>query len=56
VQVLDRAKRRDYPSGGILDVIARQPYLLSRRYGMLYAAACLEIERVLFIGTQFRHQ
>ena len=30
VQVLERAKGRDAPSGGILDVVARQPYLLSR--------------------------
>ena len=30
MQVLERAKGRDDPSGGILDVVARQPYLLSR--------------------------
>ena len=30
MQVLERAKGRDYPSGGILDVVARQPYLLRR--------------------------
>jgi len=30
VAVLERAKGRDAPSGGILDVVARQPYLLSR--------------------------
>ena len=30
MQVLERAKGRDAPSGGILDVVTRQPYLLSR--------------------------
>ena len=30
VQVLERAKGRDAPGGGILDVVARQPYLLRR--------------------------
>jgi hypothetical protein len=30
VQVLERAKGRDAPGGGILDVVARHPYLLCR--------------------------
>jgi hypothetical protein len=58
VQVLERAKGRDAPGGGILDVVARQPYLLSRavevprkatnRALVVYAVACLEI---VLLGT-----
>ena len=55
MQVLERAKGRDAPRGGILDVVARQPYLLSKagesaqeRALVVYAAACLEI---VLLGT-----
>jgi hypothetical protein len=53
VQVLERAKGRGDPSGGILDVVARQPYLRAGRAKVLrkatnrslvvYDEACLEI-------------